>query len=111
MYLPPPVVRAYRGLEKRFLERFYAEFIILGSYRYGLFPDGDHTIGGWRGRGGGGLGWMRTRSADAYIGLHRTFKNHGSSLLKDWSGRYFGVLTAACLGCVSATKTCLYPQK
>ena len=33
--------------------------MVLGSYRYNLFSDGDHTMGG---RGG-----LRTQSADAYI--------------------------------------------
>ena len=32
--------------------------MVLGGYRYGVFPDEDHT------RGGGGL---RTRSADPYM--------------------------------------------
>ena len=31
----------YRGLEGR----FYEEFMVQGGYRYGLFPDGDHTMG------------------------------------------------------------------
>ena len=92
------MVRAYRGLEKRFLERFYAEFIILGSYRYGLFPDGDHTICGWRGRGGGGLGWLRTRSADAYIGLHRTLKKPWVILIEGLVGQVFWGFDSSLLG-------------
>ena len=49
-----PVVRVYTV-------RFYAEFMVLLGKRYGLFPDGDHTMGGW--------GGLRTQSADAYIGF------------------------------------------
>ena len=55
------VVKAHRGFEGR----FYGEFMVPGGYRYGLFPDGDHTI---RGKVGGGEGGLRTRSADAHRG-------------------------------------------
>ena len=64
MYSPPVVLWSgscggiSRGLERRFLERFYGEFMLLGGYRhkYGLFPD--WWLKGERGE-------LRTRSADA----------------------------------------------
>ena len=31
------------------LERFYGEFMVPRGSRCGLFPDGDHTMGGERG--------------------------------------------------------------
>ena len=60
------MVRVYKGFEKKVLEKFLfcGQFVVLGGHRYGLFPDGDHTMGeGWRGKAGG----LRTRSADAYM--------------------------------------------
>ena len=37
-----PVGRAYRMFERRF-QRGFTEFMVLGGYRHGLFPDGDYA--------------------------------------------------------------------
>ena len=47
-----PVLTVERGFQRRSLKKFCGEFMILGGYRCGLFPDADHTMGAGR-RGAG----------------------------------------------------------
>ena len=55
-----PVVKAY-SVCKKVLESFYGEFMVLGGLRYGLSPDGDHTMDG------GGRGAENAERARIYL--------------------------------------------
>ena len=55
--------------------------MVLVGYRYGLFLDGDHTMGG------GGV--LRARSVDAYMGIYGENKGvYGTPNSRVWGPKY-----------------------